>query len=312
LKERPSIKKETSSNRQLNVFSKTGALASIILVVSLMVIVIYWMAGESALEIRKAETLNRQYVTYSGQRRKVVLKDGTQVWLNADSKLIPNQDFSTGTEREVSLSGEAYFKVASDAARPFIIHTQKLTVKVLGTELNIEAYPDDNKEVASLIKGSIQVSLSADPGEKIILKPHEKVTVLNNAFLPQDQPYSKKENVIKETDKLLIGPLKIDPLLDSGIVETAWMEGKLVFRNKTFIQLAQQMDRWYNVDIHFSDSSVENYRFTGIFSTETIDQALQALKMTSPSDPFQYKIENQEVLITQDKSKGTKRMKVSE
>jgi ferric-dicitrate binding protein FerR (iron transport regulator) len=98
-----------------------------------------------------------------------------------------------------------------------------------------------------------------------------------------------------------VAPLQTDPLLDSGTVETAWMEGKLVFRNEPFDQLAQQMERKYNVHFHFAADQLKNYRFTGIFSTETVDQALHALQLTTPSDPFTYRVDGKMVFITRGK-----------
>src|SRR5690606_28613410 len=87
-----------------------------------------------------------------------------------------------------------------------------------------------------------------------------------------------------------ISPLKADPLLDSGTVATAWMENKLVFRDESFEELAAQMARKYNVRFHFTSAGLMEYRFTGIFSSETVEEALRALQLTSPSDPFDFKI----------------------
>lgn len=296
--------------RELRTISRTGVWAAILLVMVAGVMVFYWTLGKKVSNGIASASDFTQYVTSAGQRHTMVLNDGTQVWLNADSRLVCSDSFQTGKEREVTLSGEAYFKVAPNPASPFVIHTQKLDVRVLGTELNIEAYPGENKEVAALIKGSIQVSLHADPDRRIILKPREKAVVVNNLLLMPPGIVSnnpdKKEKKLEPPNNLIIAPLTTDPLLDSGTVETAWMEGKLVFRNESFSQLAHQMERWYDVDIHFSDSSMEKYRFTGIFSTETIDQALQALQLTSPSDPFSYKINGKNVLIDQNKNEKAK------
>lgn len=300
--EQSHVIKNKPLNRPLRIFSGAGMLAAILLFAVVGVVFLYWGAGESALEMKYALSSAQMYNTTAGQRRNIMLDDGTQVWLNADSRLICGNDFDTGAEREVSLSGEAYFKVAHNPLRPFVIHTQKLNVKVLGTELNIEAYPEERKEVAALINGSIEVSLRADPKREIILKPNEKITVLNNNTLrSQEVSPLKKNNLRQKENKFTISPLSTDPLLDSGTVETAWREGKLVFRDESFGNLAGQMERWYNVQIHFTDDSLKNYCFTGIFSTETISQALHALQLTTPSDPFSYHVDGNDVIITQDK-----------
>lgn len=299
--EQSPVAKNKPHDRPLRIFSGAGMLAAILLFAVVGVVFLYWGAGESAFEMKYALSSAQLYNTTAGQRRSIILNDGTQVWLNADSRLICSNDFDTGSEREVSLSGEAYFKVAHNPLRPFIIHTQKLNVKVLGTELNIEAYPGERKEVAALIRGSIEVSLRADPKREIILKPNEKITVLNNMLMSQNTFPMKENNLRLKENKFIVAPLSTDPLLDSGTVETAWMEGKLVFRDEPFGNLAGQMERRYNVQVHFTDDSLKNYRFTGIFSTETISEALHALQLTTPSDPFGYRIDGNDVFITQEK-----------
>lgn len=299
--EQSPVDKSKSHDRPSRIFSGAGMLAAILLFAVAGVVFLYWGAGESAFEMKNAFSSAQLYHTTAGQRRNITLNDGTEVWLNADSRLICSSDFDTGSERAVSLSGEAYFKVAHNPSRPFIIHTEKLNVKVLGTELNIEAYPGERKEVAALIRGSIEVSLRADPKREIILKPNEKITVLNNALMSQNTLPVKKNNLGQKKNKFVVAPLSTDPLLDSGTVETAWMEGKLVFRDESFGNLAAQMERWYNVQIHFTNDSLKDYRFTGIFSTETISEALHALQLTTPSDPFGYRIDGNDVFITQEK-----------
>src|SRR5690606_4757825 len=97
-----------------------------------------------------------------------------QVWLNADSRLSYPNDFQHGAEREVFLSGEAYFDVVHNAERPFIIHTQYLDIKDIGTAFNVKAYPDEDESEATLVTGAIKVSLHQNPDKSFILKPREK------------------------------------------------------------------------------------------------------------------------------------------
>jgi len=105
--------------------------------------------------------------TKPGSKSKVELPDGTQVWLNADSKLEYKGDFS-GKYREVSLSGEAYFDVVKDKSRPFLIHTSTIQVKVLGTAFNVRSYPADKTTETALIRGSVEITLNAHPDKKVI------------------------------------------------------------------------------------------------------------------------------------------------
>jgi ferric-dicitrate binding protein FerR (iron transport regulator) len=243
------------------------------------------------------------YQTQAGQRQKILLADGTTVWLNADSRLSCDSGFTGGGRRVVTLSGEAYFEVAHEAARPFIIHARELDIKVLGTVFNVKAYPGDHTAEAALIQGSIQVSLHQHPSRKLILRPHEKITVFNGRGERMEVDNTggtvKKANPSADTvTGFAVAPLTTDPLLDSGTVETAWMEGKLVFRDESFAELAAQMERRYGVRFRFTAGRQKAYRFTGIFSTETVQQALTALQLTTPSDPFTFKVEGDQVFIS--------------
>lgn len=262
----------------------------------------YWLTFKTPQTHKIATTSPAQYETSAGQKHAIVLKDGTQVWLNADSKLTCNTDFDHSDRREVTLSGEAYFAVSKDPEKPFIIYANNMNIKVLGTVFNVKAYPDDKMMETTLIRGAIEVSLKNDPARKIRLKPHEKMTVFNTTIhLEQigDKPQLK---ISKDTlAEFSVSQVHHDPLLDSGILETAWMKGKLAFRNERFDELALQMKHKYDMQFHFTADDLKAYRFTGIFSTETIDQALHALQLTSPSKPFDYKIEGQEVFIFKDK-----------
>ena len=117
-----------------------------------------------------------------GVRTKVVLPDGTQVWLNSNSKLKYSPDFNLHS-REVDLEGEAYFDVAKDMERPFIVHASTIDVRVLGTAFTIKSYPQDETIEATLLKGAIEISGRDNPGApRIILKPDEKL-VLNKHWL---------------------------------------------------------------------------------------------------------------------------------
>ncbi|HEX5552694.1 MAG TPA: FecR domain-containing protein [Chitinophagaceae bacterium] len=282
---------------------KAWLFAGVPVLAVLCMMAVYWSTGKQNRTDKITDAQPKSYLTTPGQHHAIVLSDGTHVWLNADSKLTCAGNFGDGNKRVVTLTGEAYFEVAPDAERPFIIHANAMNIKVLGTVFNVKAYPEDKTIEAALIKGSIEVSLRQDPTRKIILRPHEKITIFNGDAHLKNMPASKKTPAPDEngTDAFTVAPLHSDPLLDSGTVETAWMEGKLVFRNEPFDQLAQQMERKYNVHFHFAADQLKNYRFTGIFSTETVDQALHALQLTTPSDPFTYRVDGKKVFITRGK-----------
>lgn len=233
-----------------------------------------------------------EVTTRYGSKTKVTLPDGTVVWINSGSKLVYNNRSFGVQNRQVTLVGEGFFDVAHDAVHPFIIQAGKISVKVLGTSFDIKSYPEDKTVEATLIKGSIEVTITDKPQKKVLLKPHEKLTVFTD-----DRMITQNLDAIKPDDKqkgYKITPMTFIPS-DSTVVETSWVQNKLAFRSEPFSDLAVQMERWYNVQINFSDGKVKQYRFTGIFVNESLDQALKALQITAP---FHYRIEKNQVYIS--------------
>jgi len=226
----------------------------------------------------------------------ITLADGTVVTLNSATTLKYPDSFS-GKTREVYLDGEAYFDVHKDHEHPFIIHTNKMNVRVLGTSFNVKSYQNELLSETTLIRGSIEVTLNDRPSDRIILKPKEKLIVQNNAFIRKRSNItadsSSPESIGKGTRYSLTN-LTYFPNNDKTIVETSWVQNKLVFSDKDFTQLSDQLERWYGVHIVFENDHVKQYKFTGMFEKETLPQALDALKMI---EHFNYKIENSTVFI---------------
>ena len=230
--------------------------------------------------------------TKNGSRSKIDMPDGTQIWLNGGTRIEYDENYGK-QNREITLNGEAYFDVVHNERSPFIIHTKKLNIKVLGTVFNVKAYPEDSMTEASLVKGRIEVTFPDRPQEKLILKPSEKIAVANNPF-----EYSKNSTGVKEKRKSTNPEIVFSALnyqvRDSTIVETAWVKNKLIFRSKKFDELSREMERWYGITIQVQDSAILNERFTGTFNNESLDKALDALML---SYPFQYKYEKNNTII---------------
>jgi transmembrane sensor len=229
--------------------------------------------------------------TRNGSKTNLVLPDGSQVWLNAGSKLSYDKNYGN-TIREITLTGEAFFDVEHNAEKPFIIHTDKMDIKVLGTRFNVKSYPADRTSEASLLRGSIEVSIKDRPGQKIVLKPNEKIVILNGGRDQEPGPASRfaTDNPVPH---IAIRNLTYQTGGEE-IVETSWVENKLIFQDETFKDLAAQMERWYGVLIKFDDPSKEDLRFTGSFKNETIQQALEALLLSAK---FNYSIRDNEITI---------------
>lgn len=231
--------------------------------------------------------------TRNGSRSSIVLPDGTRVSLNAGSKLTYDKNFGENI-RTVQLIGEAYFDVIHNAEKPFVIHTQAMEIKVLGTEFNVKSYPDERTTEASLIRGSIEVTLKDKRAEKIIMKPSEKLVVSNEIA---DAPVAK----LKPRRALPSVPVfSLEHVnyfsQDSTILETSWVDNRLVFEDESFEQVATRMSRWYGVEFDFKDSEIQNLRFTGNFRNETVEEALKAMQITAD---FNYRImADKHIIIT--------------
>ncbi|MBC9913606.1 FecR family protein [Chitinophaga varians] len=208
------------------------------------------------------------------QRR---LPDGTAVWLNKKSKLT----CYPGDDRTVSLEGEAFFDVAKNPAHPFVIHTERMDITVLGTTFNVKAYKNDVSDETLLVSGAVEITLREQESSKIRLRPNEKI-ILHTSSSKQHPTtvYEVKNSVANQ---------------DSTLNETLWRENKLVFSHETFEQIAVKMERWYGVNIHIQDPSLKKLLFTAIFENETVDQTLTALQLSAP---FHYQINQQDIFIT--------------
>lgn len=229
--------------------------------------------------------------TGNGSRTHLVLPDGSVVWLNAGSRINYEKNYGS-TLREVNLIGEAYFDVAPNANKPFVIHTARIDIRVLGTKFNVKSYPSDRTTETTLIGGSIEVSIKNRPSNKIIMKPNEKLVVGNEDSALRQQSPRRREIRIGES---LVTISKPTYEHNSGaVIETSWIDNKLIFQDETFSELAKQMERWYGVTIRFDNPRQQELRFTGIFQNETIQQALDALKLTAS---FNYSTEGTDITI---------------
>jgi transmembrane sensor len=224
--------------------------------------------------------------TVKGEKATFIMEDGTRVTLNADSKLEYAPGFPL-LNREVYLKGEAFFDVHPNAKQPFIIHTDKMDIRVLGTAFNVKSYPDEPEAEATLIKGAIEVTVADNPGKKILLKPSQKIVV--NSYDSVKQHTVSIRDVKPEVTTVTYTKQK-----DTVIMETSWLQNKLVFQNEDFETLAKRMERWYNVRIQFENKDIRTARFTGILERETVTEALGALNLT---ENFSYRIEDSLIVI---------------
>ncbi len=276
--------------------SKSKWLAAIsIAVVVVAAACIYYLSatGVTAKESETALAKN-QISTKNGSKTSLVLPDGTKVWLNSGSQLDYDKNYGNKL-REVSLVGEAYFDVVKNPERPFLIHTSKMDVKVLGTAFNVKCYPGEKTTETSLVRGSIEVTLK-DRQEKIMLKPNEKLVINNDDFnkVVAERKTVAEPSVAQASKPIIsVSHLTILPA-DNTVIETAWVQNRLVFSGESFEEVALKMERWYNVKIDFAHVGLKDEKLTGNFERETVEEALSALRLVAP---FTYTIKNDKVTI---------------
>lgn len=166
-----------------------------------------------------------------GQTFKITLSDGTEVYMNTDSRLVYPAHFNSET-RSVYLEGEAYFHVAKDENRPFYVQTGSMVTEVLGTEFNISSYEDSQPQV-TLINGSVKVSNAMAQNAKTLI-PGEQATVTANGQITTE---------------------KVD--VTSYI---HWKEGYFYYDNVSLLEIMKEIGRWYNISVVFHNNDAINYK----------------------------------------------------
>jgi ferric-dicitrate binding protein FerR (iron transport regulator) len=199
-----------------------------------------------------------------GGQYEVKLPDGTQVWLNAASSLRYPVMFK-GKERQVELTGEAYFEVAHNKEMPFRVTNARQTVEVLGTHFNIMAYADEEIVKTTLLEGAVKVT---GLHHTRILSPGQQSQISSSAM-----------NIIDDAD------------LDDAI---AWKNGKIQFSDSTIQTIMRALSRWYNVDVHYA-SPMGDLSFGGSVSrSKNLSEVLKVLESTGD---VHFKIEGREVTV---------------
>ncbi len=234
-----------------------------------------------------------EIVAKRGTKSKLILPDGTQVWLNSESKLSYNTKFNDSI-REVTLDGEAYFDVVKDKKHPFVVKTSAISIRVLGTAFNVKSYQQDPTIETTLVRGMIEVQKNNEPSaSKIILRPNEKL-VYNKPEASIIKHVGQNSAQISNENQLISISSLPKNIADSARKETSWVYGRLIFDGDSFTSLAEKMERWYNVRIVIKNNNVANYRFAGVFENENVEEALKALQLIAM---FKYTINENEIII---------------
>jgi transmembrane sensor len=210
----------------------------------------------------------------------LTLSDGTKVWLNAESSLRYPVIFAGG-DRTVEVNGEAYFEVKKNLDQPFIVEVKNgAKIEVLGTAFNVNVYPDEPDFKATLLEGSVRVSMASVPG--VVLKPGQQAQIVglktgNGAGNPS----------------LGIGQISVLNNVDTEAV-MAWKNGRFAFDDADLPTVMRQLARWYDIDVTY-DGNIPKREFNGkIGKMLTLDQLLKVLTTTTR---FHYSIEGNKLAI---------------
>jgi transmembrane sensor len=201
--------------------------------------------------------------TPRGGQYKLTLPDGTDVWLNSASSITYPTAF-VGNERNVSITGEAYFEVAKDKTKPFHVKAGSQTIEVLGTHFNVMAYADEDVIKTTLLEGSVKVTGDKESG---ILKPGE-------------------QSVINKAGDLKVSVASVDEAM-------AWKNGYFKFNRVGIKYIMRQLSRWYDVDVVY-DGRVKEDEFVGTIGRgENIVQALHLLELAN----VHFKIQDKKIIV---------------
>lgn len=212
----------------------------------------------------------------NGQQRHITLEDGTKITLNASSRIIYPNSFKDSSKREVILIGEAFFDVAKNPKKPFIIHTPRMEISVLGTAFNVRDYENEVNAETALIRGKVSIWKTGHTNNKFILNPNEKFIISNAAIKNNTQvPTAKAVSIQNATAR--VQPLAISNQ-DGTTLETEWMLKRMTIRDETLADIVIKLERMYGVEIQILSSKIANQRFSATFENEDLDNILKALQ----------------------------------
>lgn len=253
----------------------------------------------------KSQTKNKEDINYNeiivpyGGISSVILPDKTKVWLHSGSKIKYEKNFGENT-RNIELEGEAFFEVTKNKKVPFIVKTSHIDILVTGTSFNVKSYPDDDKIETTLEEGSINIINLKEKkvSQPIILKPKERFTFYKDeSHLPKEPDNDTPKNNTKVIHS------KEDKSSDSQAIITtnvaieediAWKDGNYILTNETLSELTKILERRYNIEIDYNNDKLKTYTYSGVLKDLTLEQVLNALKLTSELD---YSIEERKVTL---------------
>ncbi|MGV8137336.1 MAG: FecR family protein [Mangrovibacterium sp.] len=227
------------------------------------------LSDEPTIIKKSDEEIFNQLIVPKGKRSSLTLSDGTRLFLNSGSQAIYPVTFRKKI-REIYVKGEAYLEVAHNASCPFIVKSDYLDVKVLGTEFNVKSYPEDASTSVVLVKGCVQAILKS---QKIEMRENELLTLYNS------------------TEKISIEKANV-------LEYISWKDGWMYCRNERIESIARKLSRYYDVNIQFNDTKVKDITLTGKLDLKNeCREVFDVIRFIAPT-PIDYKIDGGSIILS--------------
>jgi len=252
------------NTRPYNYLIKVAA----IFIISLLITYLFAINFSSFLYLPDEQVQMIEKVNDKGVKSQVELPDGTMVYLNSESKLLFPEIFSE-TERNVVLYGEAFFEVAEDSLRPFLVQSKDVFTKAIGTSFNVSAYSNDSNVNVALVTGQVVVFSESKSFNQYQLDPGEKLSF-----------DLKKQNAKLSSFNLLS--------------EIGWKDGLLVFKNDSFAEFVDKIERWFAVEVTVTGNPNQSWNLDGHFDNESLEEILKNISYTYD---LKFELENNKAKI---------------
>ncbi len=239
--------KPSFTKRLINTYSRIAA----ILLLPLIAASVYLYSVQDKRSVTNETVPMAEVVAPANARVKYTLPDSSVVWLNSGSHIKYSTAFAKN--RHIELKGKAYFEVTHDSYHPFSVSFPNGKVEVLGTKFSVST-KDNGDFYVTLVEGKVRALVGKD-NKPVILIPDQMLAVNGNDFLVKS--VNAKNSV-------------------------AWINGKLIFRDTPFNEVAQKLSDWYNVDVIIKDPSLNRITYRGVFKDENIENVLRLMSMTLP------------------------------
>jgi ferric-dicitrate binding protein FerR (iron transport regulator) len=272
------IKTQSQTTRIITIITRIAAVLTLPLLAFTIWSLFLQQNKTTTSELAQNEITWHEIQSPSGMRSHVVLPDGTDLWLNAESKIKYSIPF-TRENRQVELTGEAFLKVVKNENAPFIVNAGSASVKVLGTQFNVKAYPEDEQIEVALAEGSVEFTGTTADGKKA------GATLIPNDFLAMNKTTGQVKLQSKNLNKYI-----------------SWVKNIIIFDETPMPEVAKTLERWYGVKVVVADAEINKYRFTTTFENESLFRVLELLELSSPAIKIKYtpgKINKQTNIATQ-------------